>query len=157
LNNNKEGHVNMDVVVEDIFEPSEQDIKSIAHQLRRYNTEKIGEYHAQDFAVNISVDDVFIGGGYAIIKLGWMCIDLLWVEPNYRKKGYGSLLLNHLEQVAQQQYNISRAKLNTGNFQGALKFYEHHGYSVFSQLEVFPENSNSTQKCIDYYLKKNLS
>ena len=147
----------MDIVVKDIFEPSEQDIKSIAHPLTKYNIEKIGEYQARSFVVNLSVGDVFIGGGYAIIKLGWMYIDLLWVEPNYRKMGYGGRLLKRLETVAQQQYNVTRVKLNTGNFQGALKFYEHHGYSVFSQLEVFPENRKSREKCIDYYLKKNLS
>ena len=140
-----------------IFEPSEQDIKSIAQPLREYNIEKIGDYQASSFMVNLSSNDIFIGGAYSTIQLGWMCIDLLWVEPNYRKRGYGSRLLDRLENVAQQQYNVTRARLNTGNFQGALKFYEHHGYTVFSQLEVFPENRKSSEKCIDYYLKKNLS
>ena len=147
----------MDIIVKEILEPSEQDIKSIAQPLRNYNIEKIGDYQARRFVVNLSSNDIFIGGAYAIIKLGWMCIDLLWIDPNYRKMGYGSRLLNHLEKTAQQQYKVTRVKLNTSNFQGALKFYEQHGYSVFTQLEVFPENGKSGEKCIDYYLKKNLA
>ena len=147
----------MDIIIKEILEPSEQEIKSIAQPLREYNIEKIGAYQTSSFAVNLSRDGIFIGGAYAIIKLGWMCIDLLWIDPNYRKMGYGSRLLSRLEKVAQQQYNVSRVKLNTGNFQGALKFYEQHGYSVFTQLEVFPENRKSGEKCIDYYLKKNLA
>ncbi len=138
------------------YAPSKNDIEQISISLRHYNSKLIGSYKSQDILVNLFDSDVFIGGGYGIIKLGWLHIDLLWIKPNFRKLGYGALLLNKLENIAINKFHITSAKLNTGDFQGAVEFYEHHGYTTFAKLEVFPENGDKDKKYIDFYMKKNL-
>jgi len=54
------------------------------------------------------------------------------------------------------KFHITNAKLNTGNFQGAVEFYKRHGYTIFAELEIFPENGEKTREYIDFYMKKNL-
>jgi GNAT superfamily N-acetyltransferase len=138
------------------FTPTQSDIEQIAIPLRRYNFQLIGSYRTQDLLVSLYDGNVFIGGGYALIKLGWLHIELLWIEPKVRKLGYGALLLSKLENIAINKFHIRSFKLNTGDFQKSRKFYEHFGYAVFSKLEIYPENGNKNKKYVDYYMKKNI-
>ena len=87
-----------------------------------------------------------IGGLIAYIDWGWLEIDLIWIEEDYRIKGIGKYLIMSAEQKALNK-GIKRAKLCTFDFQ-ALPFYEKLGYTVYGELEDFPEGHTL------YYLKK---
>ena len=88
-----------------------------------------------------------VGGLISYIDWGrWLYIDTIWIDTNYRKQGIGQYLIKSAEQKAKNQ-GIKRARLWTFDFQ-ALNFYQKLGYTVYGQLEDFPEGHTI------YYLKK---
>ncbi|MEG0775332.1 GNAT family N-acetyltransferase [Clostridium sp.] len=80
----------------------------------------------------------------------WNClyIDVLWVKEEYRKEGYGSVLLNEVEKTAKEK-GCSLIHLDTFDFQ-AKDFYLKHGYEVFGVLEDCPVEHKR------YYMKKSI-
>lgn len=88
-----------------------------------------------------------IGGLIGYVDWGrWLYIDVIWVDANYRKRGIGQYLIEVAEQKAIKK-RIKRARLYTFDFQ-ALSFYKKLGYTVYGELEDFPEGHTA------YYLKK---
>ena len=88
--------------------------------------------------------------GINTIMYCWNClyIDVLWVDENYRKEGYGSLLLKEVERLAIEKGG-KLVHLDTFDFQ-AKDFYLKHGYQVFGELKNCPEGH------IRYYMTKQL-
>lgn len=89
-----------------------------------------------------------IGGLIGYIDWGWLDIDTIWIDKDYRNKGIGTYLIESAEQKAKKD-GIKRAKLCTFDFQ-ALAFYKKLGYIIYGQLGDYPEGHTF------YYLKKNL-
>ncbi len=81
---------------------------------------------------------------------GWNClsIDVLWIKEDFRKEGYGSALLNEVQQIAKEK-GCKLIHLDTFDFQ-AKDFYLKHGYEVFGVLEDCPLEHKR------YYMKKNI-
>lgn len=75
-------------------------------------------------------------------------IDFLWVDKNVRHGGYGSQLLNEIEQIAKEK-NCRLIFLDTFSFQ-APDFYKKNGYKVFGVIEDHPKGFNQ------YFLEKRL-
>lgn len=73
-------------------------------------------------------------------------IDFLWVDKAVRGKGYGSKLLNKMENFALES-GCRFIDLDTFSFQ-APEFYKKHGFQVFGVLENHPEGFNQ------YFLQK---
>jgi GNAT superfamily N-acetyltransferase len=90
-----------------------------------------------------------IGGIAGDLFGGWVYISLLWVDENFRNRGFGSELLRRLETNA-LQLGCNHAHLDTYSFE-ARPFYERAGYEVFAQLDNYPEGDD---KC---FLKKTLN
>ena len=143
--------------IKENFSPTKSEVKRLSSLLCIYNSNLIGKYSSHEILVELVDDDIFIGGGYAIVKLGWVFIDLLWIEPQFRRKGFGSILLNKIESIAAKKYGIRFSKLNTGDFQEALEFYEHQGYRIFAELEIYPEHGLKNKTYIDFYMRKDLN
>lgn len=80
----------------------------------------------------------------------WKClhVDILWVKEEYRKEGYGSILLNEVEKIAKEK-GCNLIDLDTFDFQ-AKDFYLKHGYEVFGVLDDCPMEHKR------YYMKKNI-
>jgi GNAT superfamily N-acetyltransferase len=80
----------------------------------------------------------------------WNClyIDILWVKEEYRKEGYGSVLLNEVEKIAKAK-GCNLIHLDTFDFQ-AKDFYLKYGYEVFGVLDDCPMDHKR------YYMKKNI-
>lgn len=80
----------------------------------------------------------------------WNClyIDVLWVKEEYRKEGYGTILLNDIEKIAKEK-GCNLIHLDTFDFQ-AKDFYIRHGYEVFGVLDDCPKEHKR------YYMKKNI-
>ena len=89
-----------------------------------------------------------IGGILAEVYWGVVFIDILWVNEEYRNKGYASALLSDVENTAKEN-NCNLCHLDTFDFQ-ARDFYEKHGYTVFGVLEDCPEGHNR------FYMSKKL-
>jgi ribosomal protein S18 acetylase RimI-like enzyme len=66
----------------------------------------------------------------------WLSIDVLWVEPSFRRRGCGQSMVREAERVALER-GCTRARLDTFDFQ-ARSFYERVGYHVYAQLDDFP-------------------
>lgn len=80
----------------------------------------------------------------------WKClsIDWLWVKEEFRKTGYGSILLNEVEKIAKEK-GCYLIHLDTYDFQ-AKDFYLKHGYEIFGVLEDCPLGHKR------YYMKKSI-
>lgn len=80
----------------------------------------------------------------------WNClyIDVIWVKEEYRKAGYGTVLLNEIEKIAKEK-GCNLIHLDTFDFQ-AKDFYIRHGYEVFGVLDDCPKEHKR------YYMKKNI-
>lgn len=80
----------------------------------------------------------------------WSClsVDVLWVKEEYRKEGYGSVLLNEVEKIAKEK-GCNLVHLDTFDFQ-AKDFYLKHGYEIFGVLDDCQVGHAR------YYMKKNI-
>lgn len=87
-----------------------------------------------------------VGGIIGDVFGGWVYIALLWVEESLRNKGYGTKLVNLIEEEA-RKLGCKYAHLDTYSFE-ARPFYEKLGYGVFGTLEDYPEGY------CKYFLKK---
>jgi GNAT superfamily N-acetyltransferase len=90
-----------------------------------------------------------VGGLTAWTWAGWMQINLLWVDPAWRGRGYGEELLGRAEAEALAR-GCRRVVLDTFSFQ-APQLYRKRGYEVFGSLAGFPDQHTR------YYLTKTLA
>lgn len=137
-----------------IINGSEKDIDFICDRLVEYNLNRVPKTQEQEF-VNITktiVDEEnnIVAGCYAKMYC-WnvIYIDILWVDKEYRKHGFGTALLQEIEKFAQQE-KCQLIHLDTFDFQ-AKDFYVKQGYEVFGILDNCPKGHYR------YYMKKNLS
>jgi GNAT superfamily N-acetyltransferase len=145
------GEINMKSFV--IEESTREDLRTIEDGLVKYNSSRVPFIREPAF---IPVNRVIKGtDGQAIAGINsiiycWDClyIDILWVNENFRKEGYGSALLNEVEKVAKEK-GCNLVHLDTFDFQ-AKDFYLKHGYTVFGVLDDCPMEHKR------YYMKKNI-
>lgn len=79
-------------------------------------------------------DDNIQGGVLAYWNWNWMHVDILWVEETLRGQGYGSELLDKIEQFAVERGYECIELDTTYSFQ-APEFYKRKGYEVCGQIE----------------------
>jgi GNAT superfamily N-acetyltransferase len=92
--------------------------------------------------------DAVVGGAVGDIFGGWAYVSLCWVQESLRNQGYGTQLMDLLEQEA-RQLGCKHAHVDTYSFE-ARPFYEKLGYELFAALEDYPEGY------CKYFLKKTL-
>ena len=80
----------------------------------------------------------------------WNCIflDILWLDEDYRRQGFGEKLMHKLEDIAREK-GVTLIHLDTHEFQ-APSFYEKLGYEVFGVLQDSPFEYKR------YFMKKEL-
>ncbi|MES2474827.1 MAG: GNAT family N-acetyltransferase [Verrucomicrobiota bacterium] len=83
-----------------------------------------------------SEDGSVVGGVYGATMWTWLMIDGLWISPSLRGQGFGRQLLLAAEATAIAR-GCRGSWIGTFDFQ-ARDFYEHLGYTVFSELPGFP-------------------
>ena len=76
------------------------------------------------------------GGLLGATYLGWLSIQVVWLDEALRGQGYGQRLMALAEAEAVRR-GCPRVFVETLSFQ-ALPFYEKCGYTVFSRLADFP-------------------
>jgi GNAT superfamily N-acetyltransferase len=104
-----------------------------------------------EISVNRVLKDLegnILGGINCILYYCWntMYIDMLWVNENYRKNGFGTKLLKEIEKISKEE-ECTLIHLETMDFQ-AKDFYIKNGYEVFGELDNVPSGHKR------YYMKK---
>ncbi|WP_062056839.1 GNAT family N-acetyltransferase [Aquimarina longa] len=125
-----------------IIEPcKKENIKKIVDGINQYNLDKVPalsdvwtplEYVAKN-QKGEEVAGVLSGIGY------WSGLEIkvLWVKKEYRKKGIGSQILKHVEELAKEK-GATISMLDTFDFQ-AEEFYLKNGYVVIGEIKDFPK------------------
>lgn len=132
-----------------VLPPSESDFESLKSGLNNYNELFTGSVFTETVASFVNSEAGYVVGGIlGEINWGWMHIRGLWVDETIRNGGWGTTLLDSLEQYALSK-GISNVRLETTTFQ-ALDFYLKAGYSVFGELPNMPMGH------ISYFLQKQL-
>ena len=89
------------------------------------------------------------GGVIANCFGGWVYISLLWVEKSLRNTGFGTKLMQMVEEEA-INLGCSHSHVDTYSFE-ARPFYEKLGYQLFATLDDYPPGHKK------YFLKKILA
>jgi len=109
-------------------------------RLTQFNEAHAGSVRKRDVALTVrSEDGVLIGGLTGELFWNALYVHLLWVDEDYRRQRYGTMLLARAEQLAVEQ-SCTVAYLSTFGFQ-APGFYAGRGYSVIGELADVPPGS----------------
>jgi GNAT superfamily N-acetyltransferase len=131
-----------------VDEPPKQDLEWLDAGIAEYNIGLAGMTW-KPLTILLKDDyDRVVGGLNGNTEWGWLHVRLLYIEEEYRGKGYGSQLIEAAEKEAITR-GCRRAHLDTFGFQ-APAFYKKHGYTVFGVLCEYPPGHNR------YYLQKTL-
>lgn len=128
------------------------DSKFIANKVIEYNMSKLPqEVKTPSEYVSFVLkneNEELVGGITATIYWHHIYIDFLWVEESHREGGYGSELMNKIEELAIEK-GCYLILLDTFSFQ-APDFYKKLGYKVVGTVEDHPKGFNK------YLLEKRL-
>lgn len=115
-----------------------EDVRLVEAALHRFNFEATRiPYAPQPVNVFLRTDSGEIKGGLIGRALaGWLHIDTLFVDPDYRRRGYGAAMMKVAEDEARAR-GCKYAWLDTFEFQ-ARPFYERLGYESFGVLDDHP-------------------
>lgn len=118
-------------------EPRASDMQALVKGLTEFNASRSnGDTPQYILATVKNSEGVLAGGLLGATYLGWLQIQVVWLDDKLRGHGYGSELMAVAEKEALRR-GCARSFLETLSFQ-ALPFYEKCGYEVFSRLPDFP-------------------
>ena len=123
----------------------EYTIEELTKEEASYIGEKINEIvpretdaDKEEFVLKIENEDGEIIGGCIAeaYEYHWsrMFLNTLWVDERWRHHGIGSVLLREVERIAREK-SCRVVTLGTASYM-ARPFYEKHGYTVFTTLEM---------------------
>lgn len=115
------------------YAPSEADNAILREGIVAFNESIVGE-RDKEFSIFLKDDlgNIF-GGIQAFLGSESIYIELLWIEGNLQKQGYGTQLLDTAEQEAVKN-GCSFSAVDTFDFQ-AEEFYLKHGYERIGELK----------------------
>lgn len=88
----------------------------------------------QSFSIYLRDKNQNVKGGAGCLVYGSECIvNIFWVDEDHRQKGYGTSIMNEIEQKAIDK-GCTKITLTTFDFQ-ARPFYERLGYTCISTIE----------------------
>jgi len=119
----------------------EHENKGLAHflsaKIRAFNAAHWQETKKQPLLISIENDAGEVVAGACAKTFGhWLMIETLWVSESLRGEGWGSKILEQLEQKAKMK-GCQFSLLDTLEFQ-AKEFYEKYGYQVQWTQEHYP-------------------
>lgn len=117
--------------------------------ISEYNDQQAGDDNSQRVCFVLqSPDQEIVGGVIGVVYWDWFSLDLMWIQEEFRGRGYGHRLLTLAEEEARKR-GARHVHLDTFSFQ-APEFYKKRGYEVFGELHDFPRGHQR------YYMKKQL-
>ena len=120
------------------YNPNKNDIEFVNNALEKFNNMHVGPdnhllLNIVEYDENQNVIAGILGGTY----WGWLHIDILWVDENFRSKKIGSRLLIAAENEAKKR-GCHSVHVDTMSWQ-APEFYRKHGYELISELDNIPD------------------
>ncbi len=143
----------LNLVVEHQADDDKRDF--ILKQVRQFNDEQSNWHQAIRAEGGLPLDiyavrdDQLIGGLISETFWGWLALDYLWVAPDHRRNGLGSLLVMEAETLALER-QCQWVKVSTFSFQ-APDFYHKLGYETVGKLVDYPPGETM------HWLRKNLA
>jgi GNAT superfamily N-acetyltransferase len=118
-------------------EPRANDMQALVKGLTEFNASQANGDTPQYLLATVrNSKGALTGGLLGATYLGWLQIQVVWLDDNLRGHGYGSELMAVAEKEALRR-GCAQSFVETLSFQ-ALPFYEKCGYEVFSRLPDFP-------------------
>ena len=118
-------------------EPQASDMHDLVKGLTAFNASRTnGDTPDYIVATVKNSEGVLTGGLLGATYLGWLQIQVVWLDDAIRGQGFGTELMAMAEREALRR-GCAQAFVETLSFQ-ALPFYEKLGYEVFSRLPDFP-------------------
>ncbi|MBE6352188.1 MAG: GNAT family N-acetyltransferase [Treponema bryantii] len=119
------------------YNPNKNEIEFVNNALEKFNNMHVGPdnhllLNIVEYDENQNVIAGILGGTY----WGWLHIDILWVDENFRSKKIGSRLLIAAENEAKKR-GCHAVHVDTMSWQ-APEFYKKHGYELISELDNIP-------------------
>lgn len=119
------------------YNPNKNEIEFVNNALEKFNNMHVGPdnhllLNIVEYDENQNVIAGILGGTY----WGWLHIDILWVDENFRSKKIGSRLLIAAENEAKKR-GCHSVHVDTMSWQ-APNFYKKHGYELISELDNIP-------------------
>jgi ribosomal protein S18 acetylase RimI-like enzyme len=119
------------------YNPNKNEIEFVNNALEKFNNGHAGPdnhvlLNIVEYDENQNVIAGILGGTY----WGWLHIDILWVDENFRSKKIGSRLLIAAENEAKKR-GCHSVHVDTMSWQ-APEFYRKHGYELISELDNIP-------------------
>lgn len=120
------------------YNPNKNEIEFVNNALEKFNNMHVGPdnhllLNIVEYDENQNVIAGILGGTY----WGWLHIDILWVDENFRSKKIGSRLLIAAENEAKKR-GCHSVHVDTMSWQ-APEFYKKHGYELISELDNIPD------------------
>ncbi len=130
-------------------EPDPRDFKALSDGLLSYHAQQGHPRKSEKLSIFLKDENGKAHAGIIVTFL-WngMHIDSLWVDSELRGKGYGTQLMKMAEEEAVKR-RCTIAYTDTFTWQ-APGFYEKLGYTLYGNLDNFPEGN-----ALKYY-RKNL-
>ncbi|WP_295999904.1 N-acetyltransferase [Rugamonas sp.] len=117
--------------------PDSGDIQALVKGLGDFNASKTDGETPKYLLVAVRDGEGALAGGLlGASYLGWLQIQVVWLDEGARGHGYGSELMALAEQEGRRRGCLN-SFVETLSFQ-ALPFYEKCGYTIFSRLADFP-------------------
>ena len=108
---------------------SEEQECEIRYYLDEYNAQHIKYRLDGMMRIGLEEEGKLIAGLIAYMSVyKIMYVDTVFVDANYRRKGYGRMLLQEMERLAKEQ-GVNTIRLDTFNWQGT-EFYKAVGYEA---------------------------
>ena len=123
--------------------PEPADIALLGKRLSDFNDADVGASERQALAVFMRDDaNAIVGGISGYTAWGWLFVQWLWVDENWRGQHLASRMLDAAEAEAVAR-GCHGAWIDTFN-PVALKTYERQGYQAFGVLSDFPVGRTRT-------------
>ena len=129
---------------------NEEEADAIYRGIGIYNTPYFGNIKTVPVLITLKKETLVEGG-----LIGWMrpgmhllFIDMVWVQDDLRRNGYGSKLMLKAEEVG-KHHNCTHSQLETLSFQ-ARGFYEKLGYKEIGIVEKWYGEHDA------FYMRKSL-
>ncbi|CAG7633600.1 unnamed protein product [Allacma fusca] len=127
--------------IQPAFPPADEDVMFLTDKINEASAEK-GIKGGVRLPFGYFIRDEsgkMLAGCNGSIIFGGLHIDQLWVDTSLRKTGYGTMLLNKVEELAKKE-NCTMIYLATMSFL-AEEFYTKNGYTVYCRHKGFTNDS----------------
>ncbi len=103
--------------------------------LHVFNETFLGPYGNQRVGVVAMADGQRVGGICGGVHLGWLSLDIVYLDEKFHRRGLGSQMVLALEAEA-RKLGATRVFVDTTGFQ-AEGFYARHGYQEWGRFTDF--------------------